>query len=95
MSGKMQSLQDRLMQRDFYRQHSNSLSTDLSRDNNQMSFGILLRKNYRSHRHMLQIPSKLFYNGVLEAHANEDQVNSLLSWSRLPANSDFPLLFIG
>ncbi|KAM8753806.1 putative helicase mov-10-B.1 isoform 4-T4 [Acanthopagrus schlegelii] len=50
-----------------------------------------LLNNYRSHPAILNIPSKLFYDGELKACARE---NSLCSWAALPKQG-FPVIFHG
>jgi hypothetical protein len=57
----------------------------------------MLVKNYRSHPYLLQLPSRLFYGGRLEACARADVLHSLLDWSGPHATRDhrLPLLFIG
>eukprot|EP01134_Creolimax_fragrantissima_P007812 CFRG7812T1 len=51
-----------------------------------------LTKNYRSHKTLLELPSKLFYNDTLESHVNEEGT-TLLEWEELPTKT--PLLFWG
>ncbi|XP_010014147.1 PREDICTED: putative helicase Mov10l1, partial [Nestor notabilis] len=53
-----------------------------------------LTKNYRSHRALLALPSKLFYHKELEVCADTSVVNSLLRWGKLPRKG-FPLIFHG
>ncbi|XP_063786067.1 RNA helicase Mov10l1 [Pseudophryne corroboree] len=53
-----------------------------------------LRKNYRSHVALLQLPSKLFYHKELEVCADPTVVNRLLRWDKLPKKG-FPLIFHG
>jgi len=50
--------------------------------------------NYRSHPRLLELPSKLFYQGRLKAGADPKKVSSLCGWKRLPKEG-LPLLFIG
>jgi helicase MOV-10 len=52
-----------------------------------------LVRNYRSHPAILDLPSRLFYDGELVACADESR-NSLVEWDELP-NKRFPVLFIG
>merc|ERR1712159_646300 len=53
-----------------------------------------LVKNYRSHPKLLAVPSRLFYDDELEACADVDERNSLLTWDQLP-NAKVPLVFHG
>ncbi|EDQ84701.1 uncharacterized protein MONBRDRAFT_12543 [Monosiga brevicollis MX1] len=53
-----------------------------------------LIKNYRSHPKLLAVPSRLFYDDELEACADVDERNSLLTWDQLP-NAKVPLVFHG
>eukprot|EP00741_Cyanophora_paradoxa_P009189 tig00001477_g8899.t1 len=53
-----------------------------------------LLKNYRSHPAILQVPSRLFYDGSLEPEADPVKTSRVLGWSELP-NRNFPLLFCG
>ncbi|XP_047452649.1 RNA helicase Mov10l1 [Mugil cephalus] len=50
--------------------------------------------NYRSHEALIQLPSKLFYQGELCFKAPSDIVESLCQWKNLPKKG-FPLLFHG
>ncbi|EDQ88785.1 uncharacterized protein MONBRDRAFT_25856 [Monosiga brevicollis MX1] len=53
-----------------------------------------LVKNYRSHPELLTVPSRMFYDNQLEACADVDERNSLLTWDKLP-NANVPLVFHG
>eukprot|EP00250_Pteridium_aquilinum_P018480 c24107_g1_i1 orf=358-3687(+) len=53
-----------------------------------------LVRNYRSHPTILDLPSRLFYNGELIACAPQEICNSLCGWEELP-NKNFPVLFVG
>jgi superfamily I DNA and/or RNA helicase len=57
----------------------------------------MLVKNYRSHAYLLQLPSRLFYRGRLEACAHADVTHSLLDWSGPHEKRAHrrPLLFVG
>ncbi|TSK13400.1 RNA helicase Mov10l1 [Bagarius yarrelli] len=50
--------------------------------------------NYRSHEVLLELPSRLFYNGELCVRSQRSVVDSLCHWSRLPTKG-FPLIFHG
>mmetsp|Transcript_29014 Transcript_29014/g.67999 ORF Transcript_29014/g.67999 Transcript_29014/m.67999 type:complete len:565 (-) Transcript_29014:51-1745(-) len=54
----------------------------------------MLRRNYRSHPALLELPSKLFYENSLIFSANETESRSLEKWSELGAPGT-PLLFYG
>ncbi|XP_060912677.1 putative helicase mov-10-B.2 isoform X2 [Labrus mixtus] len=58
------------------------------------SFVTKLLKNYRSHPAILEVPNELFYDGELQASANEMLRNSYCRWQHLP-KQDFPLIFHG
>ncbi|KAL2942118.1 putative RNA helicase SDE3 [Bienertia sinuspersici] len=51
-----------------------------------------LRRNYRSHPEILELPSKLFYNGELIAFR---ETMKSTPWENLLPNKDFPILFTG
>ncbi|MCO5562977.1 hypothetical protein L7F22_016613 [Adiantum nelumboides] len=53
-----------------------------------------LIRNYRSHPAILELPSRLFYEGELIASAPQEICNSLCGWEELP-NKYFPVLFVG
>ncbi|KAK2121915.1 hypothetical protein P7K49_003301 [Saguinus oedipus] len=53
-----------------------------------------LVKNYRSHKALLALPSRLFYHRELEVCADPTVVTSLLGWEKLPKKG-FPLIFHG
>ncbi|KAK3272925.1 hypothetical protein CYMTET_18811 [Cymbomonas tetramitiformis] len=53
-----------------------------------------LSNNYRSHPALLELPSRLFYDGRLVSRAPSQKVSSLCQWRKLP-NPHFPLLFVG
>ena len=44
----------------------------------------MLEANYRSHRELLKIPSKMFYNDRLTENADRSVTHSLLKWDMLP-----------
>lgn len=59
-----------------------------------------LYKNYRSHKSILEIPSKLFYDGLLEECGDRQTLDRLSQWNLLPSSkgtggTHFPLLLIG
>ncbi len=43
-----------------------------------------LVRNYRSHPQLLSLPSRLFYDGKLQACADPIITDSLLGWEELP-----------
>ncbi|KAI5054863.1 hypothetical protein GOP47_0030008 [Adiantum capillus-veneris] len=53
-----------------------------------------LVRNYRSHQAILDIPSRLFYNGELIPSAPKDISDSMYGWEGLP-NKKFPVLIVG
>lgn len=54
---------------------------------------IKLVKNYRSNKHILHVPNKLFYKNELEAVESENSESCLLyKWKYLP-KENFPVLF--
>lgn len=57
-----------------------------------------LVRNFRSHPGLLEVPSRLFYEGELQPCADPIMVNSCLQFSGLPAaakKSNIPLIFHG
>lgn len=53
-----------------------------------------LVRNYRSHKVILDLPSRLFYNGELVPCGPPEICSSMCGWEELP-NKDFPVLFVG
>jgi hypothetical protein len=52
----------------------------------------------RSHRVILEIPSRLFYAGALEERADRRRTEFLAGWDRMPRDARgeaFPVLMIG
>ncbi|GBG86912.1 hypothetical protein CBR_g44368 [Chara braunii] len=56
-------------------------------------FATKLVRNYRSHRAILELPSRLFYNNELVAESNVQLTSSLCRWAELPNKNEFPILF--
>ncbi|CAI5959109.1 unnamed protein product [Closterium sp. NIES-64] len=54
-----------------------------------------LVKNYRSHPKILELPNEMFYEGELEACADEMVRSSLCRWDELPNKNEFPIIFHG
>ncbi|GJP29827.1 hypothetical protein CLOM_g19923 [Closterium sp. NIES-68] len=54
-----------------------------------------LVKNYRSHPKILELPNEMFYEGELEACADEMARSSLCRWDELPNKKEFPIFFHG
>ncbi|KAI8821341.1 putative helicase mov-10-B.1-like protein [Fimicolochytrium jonesii] len=52
----------------------------------------MLTRNYRSHPAIIDLPSKRFYNGILEASADVLERESLCKWEGLPTKG-FPIMF--
>jgi len=63
-------------------------------DSHDSRFMVKLVKNYRSHPAILRLPNEQFYNGDLEAEADEFTKNSLQRWEHLPKKG-FPIIFHG
>ena len=95
------SLQERLLRYVFYRSclpHKSSqplLTTDLRDIHISRALGVFLCRNYRSHRSILAVPSRLFYEDTLVECAHKSVINSLCKWEMLPQEEEFPLLCIG
>lgn len=60
---------------------------------NDENYVIKLVRNYRCHPAILDLPSRLFYNGELIA-SKEDTMSTMYDYMDLP-NKSFPVLFIG
>ena len=75
------SLLERLMALPLYSQASSRVCTRLVR-------------NYRSHEFLLELPSKLYYDESLKAHADAKRAKALEQWEELPTKG-CPLLFFG
>ena len=56
---------------------------------------VFLSKNYRSHKVIIDLFSKLFYKHAIEDCAPTEVTHSLLPWNALSTNPTFPMLFIG
>jgi helicase MOV-10 len=78
--GLKQSMLVRLVGLDFYQKHPETF--------------IELKTNYRSHPKLLDLPSRIFYNGNLVAGADVRACSSLCQWERLPVKG-LPLMFVG
>ena len=53
-----------------------------------------LLANYRSHKKLIELPSRLFYNSELYEKGDRAMIDSMLNWERLPTKG-FPLIFHG
>ena len=56
---------------------------------------VFLSKNYRSHKVIIDMFSKLFYKHAIEDCASTEVTHSLLPWNALSTNPTFPMLFVG
>ena len=76
---RYRSLQERLLSAPFYQdikqQHGN-----VHTKSNKFSFGTFLRRNYRSHRDIFEVSSRLFYSDALIQSGDEAVINSLIPW---------------
>lgn len=63
-----------------------SAVVDGSSSSSNAAHGLIVKlvKNYRAHPALLQLPSKLFYCGELQACASPEITDSLLHWEGLP-----------
>ncbi|KAF8392378.1 hypothetical protein HHK36_022720 [Tetracentron sinense] len=62
-------------------------------DSEDANFVTKLVRNYRCHPAILDLPSKLFYNG--ELIACKEDTGSSSDWMDLLPNKEFPVLFVG
>ncbi|KAL0625572.1 RNA helicase Mov10l1 [Plecturocebus cupreus] len=85
------SLLERLMSRPAYQRDENAFGACGA--HNPLLVTKLV-KNYRSHKALLALPSRLFYHRELEVCADPTVVTSLLGWEKLPKKG-FPLIFHG
>eukprot|EP01035_Chromulina_nebulosa_P018484 gene18484-24197_t len=109
MNNLSQSWQERLMKFPLYHSCLPSLSSNETKSNTsndfEVSLGVFLSKNYRSHHHILHVSSKLFYNNAITANGHTDKLNKYLTWTNRFARNinpnsyinegGFPLCFIG
>lgn len=65
---------------------------DISQFNKAVATKLI--RNYRSHPAILDLPSRLFYDGELIACAPQEICSSCCGWEELP-NKNFPIIFIG
>ena len=56
---------------------------------------VFLSKNYRSHKVIIDLFSKLFYKHAIKDCGSTEVTHSLLPWNALSTNPTFPMLFIG
>lgn len=52
----------------------------------------MLRKNYRSHQAIIEVPSRMFYDRTLEQHGDKSVIDSMLAWEMLPGSSSATIL---
>nr|XP_039250020.1 RNA helicase Mov10l1-like [Styela clava] len=83
------SLLERLMKLDVY-----SRNDSLYKDGYNALFVTKLTNNYRSHPHLIELASKMFYMHELVPCADNLQYKNLLEWDKLPKKG-FPILFHG
>lgn len=79
---------------------SNSTNKNNILNENNISFGVFLYQNYRSHGKILEIPSRLFYGNTLQQCINIETFDHCYNyWDRLVRDSItgdvFPMLCIG
>ena len=105
------SLQERLLRSPVYINNSSQYRTSAAFALRSKEKGIaesdpllvfVLFKNYRSHAKILDTPSKLFYDGLLEECGNRATLDKLQGWEMLPkcynregSPIHFPLLMVG
>ena len=88
------SLQERLLVLPLYKEDTKRASQDFSTDAIPPCVS-LLRNNYRSHSKILELSSKMFYNGILRPCADPRVVDSLCTWSELNQAEQFPIIMYG
>jgi hypothetical protein len=84
------SLQERLMALPLYGGGANTQTSTFSNSSVPHSSRCYTRltENYRSHRVLLEVPSRLFYSGSLIERADRQLVDSLTDWEGLPSRFD-------
>ena len=94
------SMLERLIELPVYQQHSSgdAAPSNVSEPNDPTPelprCMTKLVRNYRSHRALLELPSRVSYNNELREHGDRDVTGSMSHWEELKAD-DFPLLFYG
>jgi superfamily I DNA and/or RNA helicase len=82
------SLLERLASSMPYAGADSTTSQDIGCGSRLAASGLIVKlvRNYRSHPSLLQLPSKMFYGGELQACADPELTESMLHWQELPNN---------
>jgi len=69
-------------------------ANDKTKSTSSSSLGVFLTKNYRSHKSIFKLSSRLFYHSSLEEYGDKERISRLLDFELLP-NKEMGSLFIG
>ncbi|GAQ82685.1 Silencing defective protein SDE3 [Klebsormidium nitens] len=88
-----------ILQRMFPKENNGPASAETSEGAGSAEYShrthvVKLVHNYRSHRKLLELPSRMFYKDELVATAEEAMVEPPRNWDEMQG-SDFPMLFYG
>jgi len=103
-----ESLQERLLKCEIYNQvidrakrksfsslFLNKEKGIIDDESGNISLGIFLTKNYRSHRTIFELSSRMFYHSSLQEKGNKESICRFLEFEWLPKDKEFGCIFIG